>query len=56
MKKLIKFLKDEEGVIRIEYVIIAALIVIGIVATVINVGLKLVIATDSADIASTLWW
>ncbi len=41
MKKLIRFLKDEEGVTAIEYGLIAALIAVGIVAAVTAVGFKL---------------
>jgi pilus assembly protein Flp/PilA len=38
MKKLIRFLKDEEGVTAIEYGLIAALIAVAIVLTVKGVG------------------
>ncbi len=41
MKKLIRFLKDEDGVTAIEYGLIAALIAVGIVAAVTAVGIKL---------------
>ncbi len=41
VKKLIRFLKDEEGVTAIEYALIAALIAVGIVAAVTAVGIKL---------------
>ncbi len=41
MKKLIRFLKDEDGVTAIEYGLIAALIAVGIIAAVTAVGEKL---------------
>ena len=41
MKKLIRFLKDEEGVTAIEYALIAALIFLGIVAAVTAFSIKL---------------
>ncbi len=41
MKKLLRFLKDEEGVTAIEYGLIAALIAIGIIAAVTLIGQKL---------------
>ena len=41
MKKLMRFLKDEEGVTAIEYGLIAAGIAIAIVATVGAVGTQL---------------
>ena len=41
MKKLFRFLKEEEGVTAIEYGLIAALIAIAIVVTVTTVGTKL---------------
>jgi len=43
MKKLISFLKDEEGATAIEYGLIAALISVAIIATVTLVGDKLVL-------------
>jgi len=42
MKKLLKFLKEEEGVTAIEYGLIAALIAVGIVTILGTVGDKLV--------------
>ncbi len=42
MKKLINFLKDEEGVTAIEYGLIAAGIGVAIAAIVVTVGSKLV--------------
>jgi pilus assembly protein Flp/PilA len=41
MKRLISFLKDEEGATAIEYGLIAALLSIAIVATVTAVGTEL---------------
>ncbi len=41
MKKLFRFLKEEDGVTAIEYGLIAALIAIAIVVTVTLVGTKL---------------
>ena len=35
MKKLVKFFKDEEGVVMIEYALIAALIGVALIATLI---------------------
>ncbi len=51
MKKLIRFLKDEEGVTAIEYGLIAALIAVGIIAAVTAVGLKLQGTFNSVDAA-----
>lgn len=42
MKKLLKFLKEEEGVTAIEYGLIAALIAVAIIAAVGLVGTGLV--------------
>ncbi len=41
MKKLMRFLKDEEGVTAIEYGLIEALIAIAIIAAVIAIGTSL---------------
>ena len=41
MKKLMRFLKDDEGVTAIEYGLIAALIGVAIVVTVTSVGTAL---------------
>ena len=50
MKKLIRFLKDEDGVTAIEYSLIAALIAVGIIASVTLVGDKIVLTfTDVSD-------
>ena len=38
MKKLIRFLKDEEGVTAIEYGLIAALIAVAIIGAITTVG------------------
>ncbi len=51
MKKLLRFLKDEEGVTAIEYGLIAALIAVGIIAAVTAVGLKLQATFNSVDAA-----
>ncbi len=51
MKKLIRFLKDEEGVTAIEYGLIAALIAVGIIAAVTAVGIKLQGTFNSVDAA-----
>jgi len=40
--KLMKFLRDEDGVTAIEYALIAGLIAVAIIASVTNVGEKLV--------------
>ncbi len=50
MKKLIRFLKDEEGVTAIEYGLIAALIAVGIIAAVTAVGLKLKATFNKIDV------
>ena len=42
MEKLLKFLKDEEGIVAIEYALIALLIAVGIYAAVEGLGEKLV--------------
>ncbi len=49
MKKLLRFLKDEEGVTAIEYGLIAALIAVGIIAAVTAVGIKLQATFNSVD-------
>ncbi len=41
MKKLIRFLKDEDGVTAIEYGLIAALIAVAIILAVQTVGTKI---------------
>ncbi len=51
MKKLIRFLKDEDGVTAIEYGLIAALIAVGIIAAVTAVGIKLQGTFNSVDAA-----
>ncbi len=51
MKKLIRFLKDEDGVTAIEYGLIAALIAVGIIAAVTAVGLKLKSTFNKVDAA-----
>ncbi|MEE9449849.1 MAG: Flp family type IVb pilin [Ignavibacteriaceae bacterium] len=51
MKKLLRFLKDEEGVTAIEYGLIAALIAIGIIAAVTAVGIKLQGTFNTIDAA-----
>ncbi len=51
MKKLLRFLKDEEGVTAIEYGLIAALIAVGIIAAVTAVGIKLQGTFNSVDAA-----
>ncbi len=51
MKKLIRFLKDEDGVTAIEYGLIAALIAIGIIAAVTAVGIKLKATFNTIDAA-----
>ncbi len=53
MKKLIRFLKDEEGVTAIEYGLIAALIAVGIIAAVTAVGGKLKATFNAIDVAMT---
>jgi pilus assembly protein Flp/PilA len=40
MKKLIRFLKDEDGVTAIEYGLIAAIIAVGLITAVTAVGLS----------------
>ena len=49
MKKLLKFLKEEEGVTAIEYGLIAALIAVAIIAIVTTVGGKLVTTFTSVS-------
>ncbi len=51
MKKLLRFLKDEDGVTAIEYGLIAALIAVGIIASVTAVGLKLKSTFNKVDAA-----
>ncbi len=51
MKKLLRFLKDEEGVTAIEYGLIAALIAIGIIAAVTAIGLKIKATFNTIDAA-----
>ncbi len=51
MKKLIRFLKDEDGVTAIEYGLIAALISIGIIAAVTAIGLELNAVFETVDAA-----
>jgi len=56
MKRLISFLKDEEGATAIEYGLIAALISVGIVVTVKAVGTNLnaVFTRISTDLAAAI--
>ncbi len=49
MKKLIRFLKDEDGVTAIEYGLIAALIAVAIIVAVQTVGGKI---SDTFDAVS----
>ncbi len=51
MKKLIRFLKDEDGVTAIEYGLIAALIAVAIIVTVTAVGNKLKATFNKIDVA-----
>jgi pilus assembly protein Flp/PilA len=51
VKKLIRFLKDEDGVTAIEYGLIAALIAVGIIAAVTAVGIKLKATFNTIDAA-----
>ncbi len=51
MKKLLRFLKDEDGVTAIEYGLIAALIAIGIIAAVTAIGLELNAVFETVDAA-----
>jgi pilus assembly protein Flp/PilA len=51
VKKLIRFLKDEDGVTAIEYGLIAALIAVGIIAAVTAVGIKLQATFNAVDAA-----
>jgi pilus assembly protein Flp/PilA len=53
VKKLIRFLKDEDGVTAIEYGLIAALIAVGIIAAVTAVGGKLRATFETIDGALT---
>ncbi len=53
MKKLLRFLKDEDGVTAIEYGLIAALISIGIIAAVTAIGLELKAVFETVDGALT---
>ncbi len=49
MKKLIKFLKDEEGVTALEYGLIAALIAVGIIVAVGVLGGKVSTTFDTVS-------
>ena len=49
MKKLLKFLKEEEGVTAIEYGLIAAVIALAIVVSVKLVGTKLNTTFDNVQ-------
>jgi len=49
VKKLIRFLKDEDGVTAIEYGLIAALIAVAIIVAVNTVGGKI---SDTFDLVS----
>ncbi len=51
MKKLIKFLKDEDGVTAIEYGLIAAFIALAIIIAVGTVGSKLPNTFDAVSTA-----
>ncbi len=51
MKKLIKFLKDEEGVTALEYGLIAALIAVAIIAAVTILGGKVSTTFDTVSAA-----
>ncbi len=51
MKKILRFLKEEEGVTAIEYGLIAALIAVLIIAAVTSVGLKLQGTFNAVDSA-----
>ncbi len=51
MKKLLRFLKDEDGVTAIEYGLIAALIAVGIIAAVTAVGISLRTTFEAVDAA-----
>ncbi len=51
MKKLIRFLKDEDGVTAIEYGLLAALIAVAIIVTVGLVGDKLVTTFEAVETA-----
>ncbi len=49
MKKLIRFLKDEDGVTAIEYGLIAALIAVVIIIAVTAVGRELKITFETVE-------
>ncbi len=51
VKKLIKFLKDEEGVTALEYGLIAALIAVAIIAAVTILGGKVSTTFDTVSAA-----
>ncbi len=51
VKKLIKFLKDEEGVTALEYGLIAALIAVAIIAAVGMLGGKVSTTFDTVSAA-----
>ncbi len=51
MKKLIKFLKDEEGVTALEYGLIAALIAVAIIGAVTILGGKVSTTFDTVSAA-----
>ncbi len=52
MKKLLGFLKEEDGVTAIEYGLIAALIAVGIITAVTAIGTKL--GTTFTSVSSNL--
>ncbi len=51
MKKLMRFLKDEDGVTAIEYGLIAALIAVVIIVSVKAVGTQLGLTFDTVKVA-----
>jgi pilus assembly protein Flp/PilA len=52
MKKLIRFFKEEDGVTAIEYGLIAALIAVGIIATVS--GVRTALQTTFTSVSTAL--
>ncbi len=51
MKKLLRFLKDEDGVTAIEYGLIAALIAVVIIVAVTAIGVSLEATFETIDTA-----
>ena len=53
MKKLMRFLKDEEGLVAIEYGLIATLVAIAIIVAVTALGNQLIVVFNAITAALT---